>query len=613
MSRKHPSLPRRARPPQRSTVASLQRQAAAAHAQGLLVEAEQLYRSVLRLQPADFDSHQRLGIIALQSGRPGEGVALLQRAVQLNRAHAPAQLNLANALFQDGRTEEALQHYARALELDPRSAVALNNRGTVLQLLDRHAEAAQAFAQLLAAAPGFDFALGSRSRSLRQCCDWRDFASQRAAILTALQAGGRADRPFSFLSVSDSAPQQQACARIYAAYLGPHPAPAPLWRGERYGHERIRVAYVSADFRDHVMSYFMTPLYERHDTQRFHTVGVSLGADDDSEIARRGKRALAQFVSVAGMSDQQAAMLLRELEIDIAIDLTGFTQGCRPGIFARRAAPVQVSFLGFPATMGVPYIDYLVADAFVIPESHERHYSEKVVRLPCFQPSDSRRSAAGARPTTTRAAAGLPEAALVLCCFNNSYKLNPRFFGLWARVMLSAPHSVLWLLGEDGVTCGYLSAQAAAHGIAPERLIFAARMPYAEHLARLSLADLFLDTLPFNAGATASDALWAGVPVLTCAGESFAARMAGSLLQTLGLPELITVSEAQYERRALELARDPQQLAALRARLAASARAATLFDSARYCRDLETAYLHMSARAARGEPPASFSVAPSPR
>jgi protein O-GlcNAc transferase len=608
MSRKHRSLPRRAGPPQRSTLASLLQQAAAAHGRGLLVEAEQLYRSVLRSQPRHFDSHHRLGIIAIQSGRHEEGVALLQRAVQLNCRHGPAQMNLANALLHARRNEEALQQYERALEINPGSAVVLSNRGTALQLLNRHAEAAQAFAQLIDVAPEFDFAVGSRFCSLRQCCDWRDFASQSEGIVTALQAGARADRPFSFLSVSDSAARQRECARIYAEYLCPHPAPA-LWRGERYGHARIRIAYVSADFRDHVMSYFMTPIYERHDVERFHTIGVSLGADDDSEIARRGKHALAQFVNVAGMSDPEAAALLRELEIDIAVDLTGFTQGCRPGIFARRPAPVQVSFLGFPATMGMSSIDYLVADGFVIPESHENRYSEKIVRLSCFQPSDTRRAPLGAGPLTSRTTAGLPESALVLCCFNNSYKINPRFFGIWARLMQRAPHSVLWLLGEDAVTRGHLCAQAAAHGIAPERVIFAARVPYAEHLARLPLADLFLDTLPFNAGATASDVLWAGVPLLTCAGDAFAARMAGSLLQTLGLPELVTFSEAEYEQRALELACDPQELGALRARLAASPRATALFDSARYCRDLEAAYLHMSACVARGEPPASFSVA----
>jgi protein O-GlcNAc transferase len=596
-------------PRSRPIVAPLLHQAAAAHAQGLTEQAEQLYRSVLRVQPVNLDATQFLGLIALQTGRASEAIALLRRATELHPNHAQTHANLATALLHVRSPEEALRHYERALDLDPGFVGVLNNQGNALQALNRHAEAAESFGRLLEIAPHFDFAFGNRFRSLRHCCDWREYAAQLDQTLTALQSAARVDRPFSFLSVCDSIAQQRECGRLYAAHLCPA-AGTPLWQGQRYEHERIRIAYVSADFRDHVMSYMMAPIYERQDARRFDTIGVSLGGGDDSDIARRSQRALGEFINGAALSDQQIADRLRKLEVDIAVDLMGFTLGCRPGIFARRPAPLQVSFLGFPASMGVPYIDYIVADEFVIPETAETGYSEKVVRLPdCFQPNDERRAASQDAQPLSRSAAGLSESALVLCSFNNSYKLNPRFFDIWTRVMKHAPGSVLWLLGEDAVVRKNLLAEAAARGIGAERIVFAPRVTYAQHLSRLKLADLCLDTLPFNAGATASDALWAGVPLLTCAGEAFAARMAGSLLHALQLPELVTSSAAEYEERAIELVCQPARLAELKARLAANLRTQPLYDSARYCRHLEAAYEQMRARLAGGEPPASFSVA----
>jgi protein O-GlcNAc transferase len=593
-------------------VASLLQRAAAARAGGRLDEAERLCRSALALAPSGVDSSQLLGVIVLQLGRPEEAIAVLSRAAELNPGRAQAHGNLGTALLYVRRPEEALRHFQRALELDPRSAAVLNNQGNALRSLNRHAQAAESFRRLHELEPGFDFAVGNRFRSLRHCCDWRDFERLREQTLVALEAGARFDRPFSLLSVTDSAALQRACGGAYAAYLCPT-AGEPLWKGERYGHDRLRVAYLSADFRDHVVSYVMAPLYERHDPGRFHTIGVGLAADDDSEISRRCKHALGEFVSVAALTDSQAAERLRSLEVDVAVDLTGFTEGCRPGILARRPAPVHVNLVGFPGGMGVSYMDYIIADDSVIPRALERDYSEKVARLPdCFQPNDARRSPLVAAVAPSRAAAVLPDGSLVLCCLNNSYKLNPTFFGIWMQLLHRAPGSVLWLLGETAEVRENLLKEAATRGIAAERLVFASRVPYAEHLARLTLADLCLDTFPFNGGATSADALCAGVPLLTCAGEAFAARMAGSLLRAVGTPELITTSPAEYERRGLELVGHPARLTELRARLAANVRAAPLFDSERYCRHLEAAYLEMSARAARGEPPASFSVEAQP-
>jgi predicted O-linked N-acetylglucosamine transferase (SPINDLY family) len=314
-------------------------------------------------------------------------------------------------------------------------------------------------------------------------------------------------------------------------------------------------------------------------------------------------------VEVGERSDEEVASVLRELEVDIAVDLMGYTKSSRPGIFARRAAPVQVNYLGYPGTLGADFMDYIVADEFVIPRAAAVHYAERVAYLPeCFQGNDGRREVPAEPPS--RGSCGLPERGVVYCCFNNSYKINPQIFEVWCRVLGQVPGSVLWLLGEGEEAGENLRREGLARGIAQPRIVLAGRLPYAQHLRRLALADLFLDTLPFNAGTTASDALWAGVPVLTCAGEAYAARMAGSLLHTMGLDELITGSLSEYEQRAVQLGSEPERLAGLKARVCAQRSAGVLFDTPRFTRHLEAAYLTMWARAGRAEPPESFAVAP---
>ncbi len=586
--------------------ATLQR-AITLHTQGKLGEAQQLYHQVLRSAPGDFDALHMLGVIALQTGQPEQAVKLIGQALPMRPDHAQALANMGSACLLTGRAEQALRHYERALALEPRFAGAHNNRGNALELLGRHDEAARAYGNLLELAPGADFAVGNRFHALRNVCDWSDYAGRAALLRTAVAAGKRADRPFSFLSVSDSGSSQLQCARAYSASQGF--ATSIMQRPGAYGHERIRVAYLSADFREHVVAYVMAGIYECHDATRFETIGVCLAAPDDSQIVLRNKASLGAFLDVSRMSDAEAAAALRGMEIDIAVDLTGFTQGCRPGILARRPAAVQINMLGFPGTMGVPYIDYIVADEFVVPESTQSSYVEQIIRLPgTFQATDARRSTLNPVVPPSRTQLHLPASGSVLCSFNNTYKFNPEMFDIWARVMRQAPDSVLWLLAGQPRTQERLRAEAEARRIDPERLVFAPRVPYAEHLARLSQADLFLDTLPFNAGATASDALWAGVPVLTCAGEAFAARMAGSLLNAIGLRELVTFDLANYERCAVELASDAARLAALKDRLTANRHTHPLFDTQRYCRNLEAAYTHIWQEAERGAQPANFTV-----
>jgi predicted O-linked N-acetylglucosamine transferase (SPINDLY family) len=588
--------------------AALFQQAVELHRRGMLPEADRVYREILRLEPHHFNAAHLRGLIALQTGRPLEAERLLTEALCIQPDNAEALANLGSALTALSRHEEALDAYARALDAKPAFVGPLHNQGVILQLLGRHEEAAVAFRRLFEAAPDFDFAAGNLFNACRQACDWREFESLAAAVVTALDTGSRADQPFSFLSVDDSVARQCRSAQLYAAYLCPG-VPAPVWRGERYAHERLRIAYVSADFRGHILAHMMSGVYERHDRGRFETIGISLTGVESSPIVARARAALGQLHDVSAQSDDDAARLLRDLEVDIAVDLTGYTQGCRPGLFARRPAPVQVSLLGFPASMGVPYIDYLIGDEFVIPDSSGSRYAERIARLPeCFQANDDRRALVAATSAPSRTDVGLPEDGIVLCCFNNVYKINPAMFTVWTRILHAVPGSILWLLAERPAVLERLTEEAAARGIGAGRLVFADRLSYPEHLARLSLADLFLDTLPFNAGATASDALWCGVPVVTCAGESFAARMGGSLLKAVGLAELITLDAAAYERLAVELGRDPPRLAQYKQRLIADRNSAPLFDSARYCRHLEAAFVRMWERAQRGEPPADFSV-----
>jgi predicted O-linked N-acetylglucosamine transferase (SPINDLY family) len=369
------------------------------------------------------------------------------------------------------------------------------------------------------------------------------------------------------------------------------------------------VAYLSADFRDHATSYLLAGLFELHDLERFETVAISFGPAIPSDMRTRLKAAFRKFIDVGHMSDLSISRLLRELEIDIAVDLMGYTKNCRPEILASRPAPIQVNYLGYPGTMGADYVDYILADRFVIPDNQRHSYSEKVVYMPdTYAANDSKRRIADRTPT--RAEVGLPETGFVFCSFNNSYKITPSIFDIWMRLLRDVEGSVLWLLATNTSAVGNLRREAEARGIQPDRLVFAPRVKLEDHLARHRLADLFLDTLPCNAHTTASDALWAGLPLVTCLGSTFAGRVAGSLLNAIGLQELITRSLVDYEALALRLARDRKALAEIRTALAQSCKTYPLFDTSRFRRHIEAAYVTMWQRYQAGELPAHFAVEP---
>ena len=562
----------------------------------------------LELRNDHGDALRGRGDALLDLQRPEEALAMHDRAVNLAPDSAPARNSRGNSLAALHRNSEAIACYDVALELDPENPDAHFNRGNALLQFDwRPEEAVHNFAALLQLNPEFELAPGFLLHAQQCCADWsvRVAQASRAHIEASVLSGASTDSPFSFLAVSDSPAAQLRCAQTYLATR--FPMAVPRWVGEYHRHDRIRVAYVSADFRVHAVSYLLAGVFERHDQRRFETIAISLRKEDTSELGQRVKNAFSRFVDVSDKSDAEVVALMRAMEVDIAVDLVGLTEGLRPQIFAQRAAPIQVSYLGFPGTTGLSSMDYIIGDEFVIPPEHRAHYSEKVVSMPdCFQANDDQRAVS--ERLVSRTDAGLPANGFVFCCFNNTYKISPAMFDIWMRLLDQVPGSVFWLLGGSAAVEHNLRREASNRGVDPRRLVFAGREPYAEHLRRLQLADLFLDTLPFNAGTTASDALWAGVPVLTCAGGAFAARMAGSILRAVGLPELVTHELPHYEALALRLARQPETLRELKDRLHRNRQRAPLFDTDLFRRHLESAFEHMHRRHELGEGPQSFSV-----
>jgi predicted O-linked N-acetylglucosamine transferase (SPINDLY family) len=574
-------------------------------------EAIALYDRALALQPDLAMARTNRGAALLALHRPAEALADQQRAITADPRYGFAWNNHGMALAALGRHEEAVKSYDRALGCDPLIIEARHNRANSLSALKRYAEAANAYAGVLAQDPARPYALGSRLYALAHACDWRERAELREQAREAVQSGKPAIAPFAFLAFSTDPAEQLACARTCVADKHPEISP-PLYAGAQYEHKRIRLAYLSADFNEHALAHLMVRLFELHDRSRFEVWGVSLGAPAPGAMRDRLVRAFEHFIDMHEMSDEQAAHRLRALEIDIAVDLNGFTEGGRLGILARRPAPLQPSYMGYPGSSGAPYIDYLIADRRVILEGEERLYSEKLVYMPeCYFVNQGRRPIGP--PDRSRSDAGLPEEAFVFCCFNNPYKLGPETFESWMGLLRRVPNSVLWLLSGNADAPDNLRREAQARGVEASRLVFAPRLERESYLSGLRLADLFLDTLPYNAHTTACDALLAGLPVVTCTGSTFAGRVATSLLQALGVPELATTDRRHYEELAFHLATDRHALTALRQKLSRHGASAPLFNTDRWRRHLEWAFEEMWSRHRRGEPPQSFDVPPLPR
>jgi protein O-GlcNAc transferase len=482
---------------------------------------------------------------------------------------------------------------------------ALVNRAGAARRLRRYKKALADYASARRNDPTSPYLDGYIANTRANCCDWSRLDDEKA-LLERVCRGERASEPFSLLSLSDHEIAHETCAKTWVADKFKPTLVVKSSAGT--DDHRIRVAYLSPDFRNHAVSSVLARLIEIHDRRHFRILGVAFGPKVDDEMRRRLSGAFDAWLDVSGVSDRAAAQMLEAECVDIAVDLAGYTEHARTGILGHRPAPVQVNYLGYPGTMGAPFIDYLMADRCVIPEASRSRYTERVVYLPdTYQVNDA--WAPVPAPAISRRDVGLPPEGFVFCCFNNTRKIRPQMFDVWMRLLRRVPASVLWLLGDSPDSIDNLRREAAKRGVAPERLIFAARVASSEYLARYKLAGLFLDTLPYNGHATASDALRAGLPLVTCMGSSFAGRVAASLLQAVGLRELVTHSLHEYEALAVRLAQDPDQLARLRNTLAANCATHALFDTDRFRRNIEAAYLEMHRRQRAGESPTDFSVA----
>jgi protein O-GlcNAc transferase len=566
------------------------------------------YDKALALKPELAEAWLGRSNIFIALKRHEEALAACQRALDIKPDLAEAWVSLGNLFADLKRNDDAFAAYDKASALKPKLADAWFGRGNVFIELRRYEDAFAAFDKAFALKPDLTGAEGIRLHARMNLCEWTNFANEREHLISSVRNNKPTTHPFPLIAVSTSPEDQIRCARTWVSAVYP-PAARPFWRDTIYKHDKIRVGYLSAEFHQHAVSYLMAGVFECHDRSKFELSAISLGPDDSSAIRQRLKDAFDTFLDVSSLSDDGIAHRIRDAEIEVLIGLTGFTRGERMGILAFRPAPVQVSYLGYAGTMGASYIDYLIADPTLIPPSQREHYSEKIAYLPnSYMPHDEAERRISDRHFT-RAEFGLPEGAFVFCCFNNIYKLTPQTFEVWTRILKKVEGSVLWLSETNPAALNNLKNAAAASGVEPARLIFAKRLPSpADHLARHQLADLFLDTLPYNAHATASDALWAGLPVLTQAGEAFAGRVAASLLTAIGLPELITTTPQAYEALAVELATNPERLAGIKTRLAGNRLATPLFNTQLFTRHIEAAYKAMYERHQSGLPPADIHV-----
>jgi len=572
-----------------------------------LDEAVACYRTTIGLLPDFADAYNNLGNALQQLGLGAEAIACYRQAIILKPNYGEAHNNLGNALQERGLFDEAVASYRRAIDLRPDYVEAHSNLGWSLQQMGRWTDAIASYRTALRIEPDVpSAALGHLAHQLRHICEWEEIPRIEDRVMANVRNDIGETQPFTVLSMPSNLADHLRCAKHFAEKFQV-PATDRIAHLPGRKNRKIKIGYMSSDFHAHATSFLIAELIERHDRDRFEIWGYSHGIDDDSEIRHRIMSGFDHFIDLRPMSHKDAARRIKSDEIDILIDLNGYAQKPRTMILAFHPAPIQVNYLGYPGTMGVDFIDYIIADPICIPPAHEPFYSEKVVRLPdSYQPNDTLRRISPDTPSRTEC--GLPEHGFVFCCFNNSYKITPELFGIWMRLLRAVPGSVLWILAYNAETRANLLKEAEARGVPASRLIFAPFLPLPDHLARHRLADLFLDTLPYNAHTTASDALWAGLPVLTCIGEAFAGRVAASLLNAVGARELICSTLAEYESKALALATDPKELSKLRDKIRRNKDTAPLFDIERFTRNMESAYLRMWDIHCAGQNPRPFDV-----
>ncbi|KIL98801.1 TPR domain protein putative component of TonB system [Paramagnetospirillum magnetotacticum MS-1] len=580
---------------------------------GRLDEAVDCFRQASEIDPGNPGHGYNLGRALHDLGRLEEALQSYAQVIALDPCHLSAHLNSGVIFKKAGDYDQALAAYDRVLELDPANGAASLNRGKTLFELGRLEEALEAYTTARNLMPDDADALSELVHLRKVVCDWPGIEAEEEACRRMVADGNPGIDPLVFLSIPASTEEQARCGNLWGRMLCSDRAASVqgVSFAPRNGDAvspKIKIGYLAADFHNHPVANLSAGIYDRHDRSRFEISAYSLGPDDGSPMRQRLEASFDRFVDLREVASGDAARRIHADGIDILVDLSGFTKNTRPEILACRPAPVQINFLGFPATMGVDWLDYILADAVIAPRDQQEHYAEKLVHLPhSFLPFGDHPPVG--EPSQPRAAHGLPEDAFVFCCINNSFKFRPQTFDVWAEILHQVPRGVLWLLDRGPLSRDNMNREMAGRGIDPARLVFAQRVDLAEHMARHRLADLFLDSFPFNAITTASDALWSGLPVLTWMGESFVSRGASSLLLALGLPELVTASPEAYKAEAIRLAREPERLRMLKDRLDTRRQTpAPLFDTEIFTRDLEKAYVQMVARSRAGLPPEPFAV-----
>jgi protein O-GlcNAc transferase len=559
------------------------------------------YLKAAKLNSNSYELFFNLGRLHDDFKEFNKSIDYYDQALKLKPDYAEAWSTKGATLHDLNLYDKALAHYDKAIQLKPEYAEAWSNKGHTLHELKRYDEALAHYDKAVQLKPDIDFLLGSLIHTKMKVCDWNDFNSQTEKLLKKINAKEKASTPFTILALSDSEELNRRAAEILVSNEKLYNPSIKTFR-KKGTTEKISVGYYSADFHDHATSYLMAEFFELHDKEKFELIAFSFGPDKNDDSRKRLVSSFDQFIDVRDKSDKAIAELSNNIGIDIAVDLKGFTQSSRPNIFAYRAAPVQVNYLGYPSTMGADYIDYIIADAIVIPQPNQSSFVEKVVYLPnSYQINDRTRKISD--KVFTRSEVGLPEDGFVFCCFNNVYKITPDMFDSWMRILNKVSESVLWLFEDNPAAAKNLRKEAIARGVSEERLVFAKRMPVADHLSRHRLADLFLDTLPYNAHTTASDALWSGLPVLTQLGNTFPGRVAASLLKAIDLPRLITQTQEEYESLAVELANHPEKLNQIKQELAANRLVSPLFNTQLSTKHIETAYKKMYERYQADLPP----------
>ena len=573
--------------------------------QGKLEKAIEAYEKALAIKPDYVDAYYNMGNALKDQGKLEEAIEAYEKALAIKPDYVDAYNNMGNALKDRGKLEEAIEAYNKAFSFKPNYAETINNMAGAFEAHGKHEEAIEAYEKVLTIKPDYEASRASKVHQQARICDWQSI-EEDCSLLPRLGISGDAISPFAVLSLEDAPERHRLRSENYAkAKFLQKPLPFPGIPSQM--PKRLRIGYFSADFKEHPVAYLIAKVLEQHNCGKFEVFGYSLHGSSSGNLHQRIKKSFDCFTDVKDMSDKDVALRARHDKIDIAIDLNGYTQNARAGIFAYRAAPIQINYLGFPGTMGANFIDYIIADQNLIPPSNQKYYFEKQLYLPnTYMPTDNGRKFS--KHSILRNNMGLPDSAFVFCCFNNNYKISPKEFDIWMRLLTKVKDSVLWLRKSNQLSDKNIIKEAQKRNIDSSRLVFTDRVSIDDHLSRYKLADLFLDTFNYNAHTTASEALWAGLPIVTKLGKGFAARVAGSLLNAVGLPELITYDEEAYEALILELATKPKKLSAIKQKLEVNRLSKPLFDTEQYTKHLENGYLQAYQRHFDGKKPDTIFV-----